>query len=466
MAHKITHFAALVSLLCLIQTSNSAETTTPGLSAEELVTAKLAGKATGKVIYLGATVINGNQSQPDMAIVVNGERIEAIIPAAQVNPATLTGTDIVDVEHLFVLPGLIDSHVHYGTHPNRSFAQAQLKRDVYAGITGVRDMAGDARFLADLSRAALINEIPAPDIYYASLVAGPSFFKDPRTVTAALGMLPGSAPWMYAVTDKTNLAMTLSQARGTGAAGLKIYANLPGPLVQSLVKAAHEQHFPVWTHLQVYPATPYDSLGATSVSHVCMIARYAAQPGKAKYGHQNEPSYDAMSADNAEIKKYIKALKKSGTIMDATLSVYELPSEATTTADGKNQHLHCPIELAGQITHAISVAGIPIVAGTDSNAAADDVFPALNRELEYLVKYAGLTPRQAILAATVNAAKALGQENEIGAIETGKYANLVFTKQDPTEDITRLRSVELTVKRGIRFARKEYVHQPVPEQDD
>ncbi|PRC92890.1 amidohydrolase family protein [Solimicrobium silvestre] len=466
MAYKTRKLAVMISLLCLIQTTYAAETTTSGLSKEELVTAKLAGKATGKVIYLGATVITGNESKSDMAIVVNGERIEAIIPAAQVNSASLTETEIVDVHHLFVLPGLIDSHVHYGTHPNLSFAQAQLKRDVYAGITGVRDMAGDARFLGDMSRASLINEIPAPDIYYASLVAGPSFFNDPRTVTSALGMPPGTAPWMYAVTDKTNMAMTLSQARGTGATGLKIYANLPGPLVQRLVKEANHQHFPVWTHLQVYPATPYDSLGATSVSHVCMIARYAAQPGKAKYGHQNEPSYDDMSANNAEIKKYISALKKSGTIMDATLSVYELPSQAKVTADGKTKHLHCSIELAGEITHAMLVAGIPIVAGTDSNASADDAFPALNRELEYLVKYAGLSAREAILSATENAAKALGKEKEIGSIETGKFANLVFTKEDPTQDIAHLRSIEFTVKRGIRFDRKDYQHQPIPEQDD
>ncbi|UUZ47679.1 amidohydrolase family protein [Massilia sp. B-10] len=72
---------------------------------------------------------------------------------------------------MFVMPGMIDSHVHYATNPNRVYAEAELKRNMFGGVTGVRDMAGDARELASLSRAALLQDIPAPDIYYASLVA-------------------------------------------------------------------------------------------------------------------------------------------------------------------------------------------------------------------------------------------------------------------------------------------------------
>jgi len=427
--------------------------------------AKMAGKATGKVVYTGVNIFSGTNApmQQDMALVVEGEWIQRIVPVARLDKAVTEGAEIVNLQGLYVLPGLIDSHVHYGTHPNRSFAEPQLKRDLYAGITGVRDMAGDVRFLGDLSRAALINEIPAPDIFYASLVAGPSFFEDPRTVSSSLGMQPGKAPWMYAVTNKTDLALTLAQARGTGATGLKIYANLPGPLVQRLIKEAHHQHFPVWTHMQVYPATPYDSIGATSVSHVCMIARYAAQPAKEKYGHNNQPSYDGITPDTPEIKKYIAALAKSGAILDATLGVYYLTPEQTKEQAGKP---HCSIELAGAITHAMVKAGIPVVAGTDGNAEPDDAFPQLNRELAYLVQYAGLSPSEAIVSATATAARALGKDQEMGTITAGKLANLVFVKEDPTKDIANLHSVVLTVKRGLRFARSDYHQQNIPDSDD
>jgi hypothetical protein len=303
---------------------------------------KLAGKALGRVIYRGATLIDGTAAAPraDMSIIVSDDRIEAIVPSAQLTDAQKAAARIVDVAGQYVLPGLIDSHVHYATNPDRPYAEAELKRNIYGGVTGVRDMAGDARELAGLSREALLNRIPSPDIFYASLVAGPSFFKDPRTVVAALGTQPGTVSWLYAVDDKTKLPLAVAQARGTGATGMKIYANLPGTLVRKLIAEANSQHFPVWTHMQVYPATPYDSLGATAVSHVCMIARHVRETGKSAYGHSGEPSYEGLTADDPGIKKYIAALAKSGTIMDATLSVYK--------TDGP----HCHLDLAGDITRA------------------------------------------------------------------------------------------------------------------
>ena len=460
-------FVRHVLLIFLLQNyiMNGAAAADSATATPEQQLAKLAGKATSKVVYVGVTVIDGTSAAPqsDMALVVEGERILQVMPAARLDQAATAGAEIVDMKGRFVLPGLIDSHVHYGTHPTRSFAEPQLKRDLYAGITGVRDMAGDVRFLGDLTRAALINEIAAPDIFYASLVAGPSFFEDPRTVTSSLGMPAGKAPWMFAVTDKTDMALTLAQARGTGATGLKIYANLPGTLVQRLIREAHRQHFPVWSHMQVYPATPYDSLGATSVSHVCMIARYAAQPGKEKYGHNNQPSYAGISPETPEIKKYIAALRKSSSMLDATLGVYYLsPEQLAKQADRP----HCSIELAGAITHAALLAGVPILAGTDGNAEPDDAYPQLNRELEYLVQYAGLSPTQAIIAATSNAARALGKEQEMGTIAAGKLANLVFLTDNPTEAISNLHTVVLTVKRGLRFPRSDYRQHSIPDSDD
>ena len=417
---------------------------------------KLAGKALGRVIYRGATLIDGTAATPraDMSIIVVDDHIEAIVPSGQLTDAQKANARIVDVAGQYVLPGLIDSHVHYATNPDRPYAEAELKRNIYGGVTGVRDMAGDARELAGLSREALLNRIPSPDIFYASLVAGPSFFKDPRTVVAALGTQPGTVPWLYAVDDKTKLPLAVAQARGTGATGMKIYANLPGTLVRKLIAEANSQHFPVWTHMQVYPATPYDSLGATAVSHVCMIARHVRETGKSAYGHSGEPSYEGLTAADPGIKKYIAALAKSGTIMDATLSVYK--------TDGP----HCHLDLAGDITRAMHAAGIKIIAGTDTDNTGEDPFPVLDGELEKLVRHAGLTPQQAITAATANAAEALGKQREFGTLEAGKYANMVFLARDPLQDIGNVRSVVLTVKRGNEFPRADYKFTPLPAHED
>jgi imidazolonepropionase-like amidohydrolase len=447
MKMKLKYAAIVVAALC---------TSVHAANIQQERLDKLNGKALGRVIYSGATLIDGTTAAPraSMAIIVKDDRIEAVLPAAALTAQQTDGARVVDVSGQYLLPGLIDSHVHYATNPDRPYAEAELKRNIYGGVTGVRDMAGDARELAGLSRDALLNRIPSPDVFYASLVAGPSFFQDPRTVVAALGTQPGTVPWLYAVDNKTKLALAIAQARGTGATGMKIYANLPGTLVRRLIAEANAQHFPVWTHMQVYPASPYDSLGATSVSHVCMIARHVREAGKSAYGHSGEPSYEGLTADDPGIKKYIAALAKSGTVMDATLSVY------------KTEGPHCHIELAGEITRAMHKAGVKIIAGTDTDNTGEDPFPVVDGELEKLVKYAGFTPQEAIIAATANAAQALGKQKEFGTLQAGKYANMVFLQKDPLQDIGNLRSVVLTVKRGHEFARADYKFTPLPVHED
>ncbi|MFZ6646187.1 amidohydrolase family protein [Undibacterium sp. TJN25] len=468
---KITKML-LAATLCSTPWAHSADGVTQPAdvqakaAAQQQKLARLAGRATAKTAYTNLTLIDGTTTGPrpavrtNMAIIVNGDRIGAILSMSQFSKEIADDVEVFDMHGMFALPGLIDSHVHYATQPSRVTAEAELRRNIYGGLTGVRDMAGDARALADLSRSSLLNEIPSPDIFYSALVAGPSFFADPRTVLASLGMQPGQVPWLYAVTGRSSLPLVIAQARGTGATGLKIYANLSGRLVRGLVREGKKQSFPVWTHQQVYPATPYDSLGATTVSHVCMIGRYVRDAGKDQYGHANEPTYAGLTADDPGIRKYIAALARSGTIMDATLSVYIPPPPAEGKPAAPDPH--CPVQLAGDITRAMHRADIPVVAGTDTDTVPDDPYPALYGELDALVRYAGFTPYEAIVAATRNAARALGKESDFGTLEAGKFANMILLKEDPTQDIAKLHTLAVTVKRGHRFVQADYHHQPIP----
>jgi imidazolonepropionase-like amidohydrolase len=95
--------------------------------------------------------------------------------------------------------------------------------------------------------------------------------------------------------------------------------------------------------------------------------------------------------------------------------------------------------------------------GTDAFALVDDAYPAVQREIEILVQRAGFTPLEAIRAATLVGARALGREAEMGTIEAGKLANLVFVDGDPGADIGALRRVRLVVKRGVAYRREDYV---------
>jgi imidazolonepropionase-like amidohydrolase len=80
----------------------------------------------------------------------------------------------------------------------------------------------------------------------------------------------------------------------------------------------------------------------------------------------------------------------------------------------------------------------------------------LQGEIEILVRKVGLTPMEAIRSATLISAMSMGQQNEMGTLEPGKLANIAFLSANPLEDIGAVRQVVLTVKRGVRYPRKNY----------
>jgi imidazolonepropionase-like amidohydrolase len=412
------------------------------------------GPAEKLTVYKGATLIDGTGAppRPGMSILVKGERIERVWKDGEIAFKLPPETAVVDVARQYVLPGLIDSHEHLATPPNRPFAEAHLKRDLYSGVTAIRDMADDLRNVADLSRATRIGEIPGPDIYYAALMAGPSFFEDARVQAASLGAKGGEVSWMQAITPQTDLTLAVAQARGIGASAIKIYANLPGEEVARITAEAHRQGVPIWAHAAVFPATPAQVLdaGADAVSHVCMLAYQVSDQIPGQYHNRAAVQEEKFGKSvHPEIAKLLAKMKADGVVLDATVRIYE-------AMKGRPTKPYCSTELAAQITNQALKAGVIISAGTDGFSAPDAPFPALYEELELLVNRAGFTPMQAIVAATRNGALSVRKDPDFGTIESGKLANLVFTRQDPSKDIGALRTLTLTVKRGKAYPRTDF----------
>src|SRR6478735_6996660 len=209
-------------------------------------------------VYRDATVFDGTGAAPvtGRSILVEDELIAAVLPTADL--VVPEGAEVVDLTGRFVIPGLVDTHQHLATPPDRPQAEAWLRRMLSGGVTSIRDMADDLRQVGDLARACLVGEIPGPDIHYAALMAGPGFFDDPRTWQVSQGETPGRVPWMQAITDETDLVIATALARGTHASAIKVYADLPADLVAAIVTEAHRQGIPVWAHLAVFPALPLD----------------------------------------------------------------------------------------------------------------------------------------------------------------------------------------------------------------
>lgn len=427
------------------------------------------------VVYSGATLIDGSgaPARPGMAVVVENDSIKAVLPADQVS-GRFPGATVRDVRKLYVLPGLIDSHVHLATPPNRKWAEAIMRRDLYGGITAARDMADDLRSIAELARAARVGEIPGPDLYFAAIMAGPSFFDDPRVAAVSQGGVIGKVPWAQAVDENTDLRMAVAEAKGTYATAIKIYANLPADMVKKITAEAHRQGLKVWAHAAVFPTRPQDVIdaGVDAVSHSCYIGYQLTPTIPSSYLASIrgtvpiENSY-LGEGDNPRMAALFADMQRRGTIFDPTLAVglyfqKQLAAAKPGTAP-KETKIPCSVQNNARLTSQAFRAGVAIVAGTDYETPRQDPYPALHEELEALSDLAHMPTAEVIRSATSNAARALGHEAEMGTIEPGKLANLVFVSADPIQDISNLRSVAFTVKRGVVFERAKYVPPTVEE---
>jgi len=411
---------------------------------------------TPATLYRNVTVIDGTGAapRPGLDLLVRGERIISVTAAAP----DVAGASVVDATGLYVLPGLINTHEHLATPPRRAYAEAQMKRDLYGGVTSIRDMADDLRQVGDLARAARAREIPGPDIYYAALMAGPEFFTDPRTQAVSVGGAPGRVPWMQAIGPDTDLVQAVAMARGTWASAIKIYADLPAERVAAITAEAHRQGIPVWAHAAVFPASPAQVLaaGVDAVSHVCMLA-YQASGAMPRAYHARAP-VDAskfQAGDSPITAALFRTMKARRVPLDATLLVYEELDRAHAAHPDRPAG-YCSLDLAARLTAQARREGVVVTAGTDTLGDPADPWPALYREMELLVDRAGFSPLQAIRAATGDAALAIRRDPDFGTIAPGKLADLVFFTRDPSADIRALRSVAFTVKRGIAFPRTDY----------
>ncbi|MEY2562362.1 MAG: hypothetical protein QOH88_555 [Verrucomicrobiota bacterium] len=414
------------------------------------------------VAYVGGSLIDGTGAalRPDVVIVTRGERIDAIISATEFHPSP--GTEIVNVKNRFIIPGLINSHEHLATPADRKFGEAMMRRDLFGGVTAVRCMGDDVRALAELARAARLHEIPGPDLYYAALFAGPEFFKDRRVAAATRGAIPGKTPWMQAIDDQSDLATAVTLARGTGAIAIKIYANLSAELVKKIVAEAHRQGMQAWSHGMVFPATPQEVIDASpdTMSHIGYLAYQAVESRPARYEDREKFPIDPApfaGGNNATMNALFGQMRDKHIILDATNYVFHTIERmrARNPKDAPPPP-YCSSQLADLLTAQAHRNGVLISAGTDSFSETNDLYPAIQGEMEIFVHQCGMTPMEAIRSATLVSAMSMRQESEMGTVEPGKLANLVFLSANPLQDIAAMRKITLTVKRGVPYPRTRY----------
>jgi imidazolonepropionase-like amidohydrolase len=396
--------------------------------------------ATRPVVIRAARLLDVRSGEmiDNAVIVVEGERIEAVGQRVAV-PA---GARVYDLGNVTLLPGLIDCHTHVmlepederGVPPVVTKSQAlrtvegvaAALKDLQAGFTTMRDLDSEGAGFADVAVRDGINRgiIPGPRL----LVSG-----NPLTITGGAMNNAGLSPDIQlpdpgANTD-TREAMVAEVRREVrnGVDWVKVYAT--GPM------------------RYVDPVT-LDPLSQFSTEDIRAIVTEAARWHRdvAAHAYGGEGAKNAIRGGVRSLEhgmmlddEGLRLLVERGTYYCPTLSVY-IPKSAEEDTELRRRI----VASHRQVFQKAMRMGVKIVFGTDVGAFEHGTNA---REFELMVEY-GMKPLEAIRAATTRAAELLRMEKQLGAVEPGKYADIIAVEGNPLEDIRALRRVNFVMKAG------------------
>jgi imidazolonepropionase-like amidohydrolase len=412
----------------------------------------------------GATLIDGSGGPPlpDAVIVVRRGHVESIGPRAGFELPRKTSQ--LDVSGRWIIPGLVDAHVHIA--PAATWAPSRF---LAWGVTTVRDVHGSLNAILALRKQINSGAAPGPRIY----AAGAMIDGLPTTYSDAIG-----------VSSENDARKAVDRLVSAGVDYIKVYTHIDPALLRAIVDEARTFNLTVTGHLGMTDAVTAGKLGISCIEHMTGIPE-AASAGRsallAAHYRGFFPGWTAFerswtSLDSSALTQVAQRLVEEKVSLVPTLVLHETLSRLNDPAllsdpaladvpDRARQDWDVPdmINRAGWtepdfaafqrarpvqdiFLRAFAAAGGRIAAGTDTPNQLLVPGYSEHRELQLLVA-AGLTAREAIRAATRNAAVLLGVDS-LGLIAPGKVADLVILKKDPLADIRNTRSIQAVMSRG------------------
>lgn len=410
------------------------------------------------IALVNGLIIDGVKDSPTKGtVLICGERISAI----GLNLTIPANSEIVNLQGLAILPGLIDMHGHLYVNTGRKIQNESSYLNLFlaGGVTTIYSPGEyDPENTLLLKEQVTKGEITGPDIF----TAGPYFDNFPSRIN-----------WIKGTKSYQEVQEQFDKWKDD-IDGIKVYMNITEDRLQQIIDLADENGLIVSGHLDSISVLRAIELGIDGIEHGLF-----GIPELKQYGLFNtdlECDEIAIDFSNPEVTKIIEKISSSNIYVDPTLVTFQSmsPSFKPVYSDWKDflteeaklsySRIEAHIESSTEIQHCISTVfknqllfvgelnknGALIVAGTDP--VSPKIIPGygLHREMELLVE-AGLTPIEAIKAATKNAAIALRKENDFGTIEVGKLANLTIVEGNPFVNISDISNTKMVLKRGHFF---------------
>jgi imidazolonepropionase-like amidohydrolase len=392
----------------------------------------------------------GNPPRGPSTLIIRNGKIAELLSGHQPGPA---GATLIDLKDKFVLPGLIDSHVHLDSDaggnaalieavtdsPARAAYRAagNAKKTLMAGFTTVRNMGDGTGATLALRDAVAAGELPGPRIIDAGrsisttsghMDATLSVSEDLHASIGQENLCDGVESCRQAIRKQVRRGVDVIKIATTGGVNSRIGAGLGRQLfddeVKALVDTAHLYGKKVAVHAHGDDGVNIAlAAGADSIEHGTMLTDESIKLFKAA-GAYYVPTLSTVNG-------YLERLA-------ANPNAY--PPDVLAKVQWR-------IGVTGKSLAKAYPAGVKIAFGTDAGVSkhgrnAD--------EFELMVKH-GMPASAAIQAATMNAATLLGVEKEVGSLEPGKAADVIAVAGDPITDITTLKSVRFVMKDGRVF---------------
>jgi imidazolonepropionase-like amidohydrolase len=398
--------------------------------------------------------------EPLQAIIIEGEKFAAVGTARK--PVEVSkDARVIDAAGKFILPGLIDAHVHLVHRLNFAHMTGDEVLPLFLanGVTTIRDTGDEIVAQTVVARFAASHPDRCPRVFTCSFLidADPPIHRD-------IG-LP--------VSDPAKVAAIVDDMMAWKVTTLKIYAGSSRPVGRKVIEEGHRHGLFVTGHLSAYRAQDAVEDGIDCLEHITSVFDFGISPEAAR-GPNPRSTLDLA---NPQAKALIALLAKRQVMVDPTLIVFKnmlllsdlaevhghrdnarMPERLRTYWDGyRRAHGLAPgtrdrrkkeFDKYQELTGLLHAAGVPLLAGTDSPEPYCPPGYALHQEMELMVE-SGLKPAAVLQAATINNARALKQGDRLGSVAAGKLADLVILDADPTTDIRNTRKIARVIRGGI-----------------